>query len=512
MRFVGVMATALTLLVTTTWGVAEAEPVTVLSDVHTDTIDVHFDDGQLTLKTRAGSAPYQFYDPREVIFQVRDNEAARLAVPDMPEFVFLGPAGSPVWMVPQVQEPTLLFAGWDTESLTPGMFAGDAVDIHLRGVTGPGRAEIFQNDAFGLPLRVFSSTDPQHTTLHQGVAEHVHANWAFSALGRYELTFEVTATTAGGTPVSSGPVVFTWNVGEVAEPTSSATPTSPETPAMTTQTTVTKQPIRKPSSPAPPAATTTTSACVPTTTRTGVVLSDGHVDYAARIVNGRLTSQVKDGTAAGTPQWRSPSQVVFQLKPEAATTVPSASFAFLGAVSAKIWQIPQTQKPGILWLGWNTEEITTSTAIGDVTWTLTAVTGPGAVAIYELDPFGKPVVIFNSKDGLPDSYGVRLGTHAHGNWAFTASGAYKLTLTHSAKLASGTTLSDTQTVTFAVGDTDPTALLSTTTTGCRATGATEATAARLANTGVTTAGPLVAGMSLLLSGGILLVATRQRRT
>jgi putative ABC transporter-associated repeat protein len=243
--------------------------------------------------------------------------------------------------------------------------------------------------------------------------------------------------------------------------------------------------------------------------KSGVVLSDGHVDYAARIVNGKLTSQIKDGTAAGTPQWRSPSQVVFHLKPEAATSVPSGAFAFLGAVSAKIWQIPQTQKPGILWLGWNTEEITTSQATGDVTWSLTAVNGPGSVAIYELDPFGKPVVIFNSKDGLPDGYGIRLSTHAHGNWAFTAPGAYKLTFTHSAKLASGTTVSDTQTVTFAVGDTTPNALLPTTTTGCGAAGAA---AGRLANTGVTTAGPLVAGVSLLLSGGILLVATRQRRT
>jgi putative ABC transporter-associated repeat protein len=239
------------------------------------------------------------------------------------------------------------------------------------------------------------------------------------------------------------------------------------------------------------------------------VLSDGHVDYAARIVNGKLTSQIKDGTA-GAPQWRSPSQVVFHLKPEAATSVPSESFGFLGPVSTKIWQIPQTQKPGILWLGWNTEEIATSQATRDITWTMTAVSGPGSVAIYELDPFGKPVVIFNSKDGLPDSYGIRLGTHAHGNWAFTASGAYTLTFSHSVTLASGTTTSDTQTVTFAVGDADPNALLPTTTTGCGA--AAGSAAARLANTGVATTGPLVAAVSLLLSGGILLAATRQRRT
>jgi putative ABC transporter-associated repeat protein len=239
------------------------------------------------------------------------------------------------------------------------------------------------------------------------------------------------------------------------------------------------------------------------------VLGDGHVDYAARMVDGKLVSQVKDGTAAGTPQWRSPAQVVFHLRPEAATTVPSAAFAFLGPVSAKLWQIPQTQKPGVLWLGWNTEEITAAQATENVTWTLTTATGPGSVAIYELDPFGKPVIIFNSKDGLPDSYGIRLGTHAHGNWAFTAPGVYRLTFTHAVKLTSGVAASDTQTVTFAVGDTDPNALLPTTATGCGA--AATVAAGRLANTGAAPLGPLVAGTTLLASGVILFIGAGRRR-
>jgi putative ABC transporter-associated repeat protein len=612
------MGAAAAVLVATTWTVTEVPAAavpdsknrTVLNDVHTDAVDVQYADGRLALKTRVGSAPYQFYEASEVIFQVRD--VGRLTVPDAPEYAFLGPADSPVWIAPQTETESLLYAGWDTESVPTGVLAGDTVDLRLRGVSGPGRVELFQNDGTGRPVRVFSSTDSAYTSRREGVGpgHHVHANWAFGAPGRYRLTFEVTATTTTGAALSSGPVDYTWYVGGtnpqdvVADATTTtltaaaATPgvtlTSAVTPAnapgwveffdgakslgysevssgsavlttrslaagkhtltakfvpryandylsstsppvsyevvgdptttnpttkTTTTTTTTTQPTSTTSSSSSSTQptnssttttpTTTTTSCVPTTSRTGVVLDQGHVDYAARIIGGRLVSQVKDGTTGGTPQFRAPGQVVFHLKSAAATTVPSDAFSFLGPVSTRIWQIPQTQKPDVVWLGWNTEEITPAQATGEVAWQLNEVSGPGAMAIYELDPFGKPVVIFNSKDGLPDTYRVRLGTHAHGNWAFTAPGAYRLTFTQSVKLTSGATVSDKQVVTFAVGDMDPKTLLPTTTTGCGATADTAAS--RLSSTGASIVPPLAVGAALVLLGGSLLFVLRRRR-
>jgi surface-anchored protein/LPXTG-motif cell wall-anchored protein len=120
------------------------------------------------------------------------------------------------------------------------------------------------------------------------------------------------------------------------------------------------------------------------------------------------------------------------------------------------------------------------------------------------------VVIFNSKDGLPDTYNIRLGTHARGNWAFTASGAYRLTFVRSVTLSSGAVVSDKQVVTFAVGDLDPKTLLPTTTTGCGADGATTAAANRLASTGTPILTPLAVGAVLVLLGGGLLVVVRRR--
>lgn len=608
-RWLGAGAAA-AVLIATTWVVSavpataapDSKNRTVLNDVHTDAVDVQYADGRLALRTRVGNAPYQFYEASDVIFQLRD--AGQLAVPDVPEYAFLGPANSPVWIAPQVQDPSLLFAGWDTESVPVGVLAGDTVDLHLRGASGPGRVEVFQTDGIGQPVRIFSSADSAYTSKREGVGpgHHVHANWAFGAPGRYRLTFEVTATTTAGASLSSGPVDYTWFVGGtnpqdvVADATtttltaaagvtltSSVTPTNapgwveffdgstslgysevssgtavlttqalspgkhtltakfvpryandylssvsapvpyevvggptttnPTTTSTTTTTTsATTQPTSTTTQSTTSNSTTTTTSCVPTTSRTGVVLDQGHVDYAARVIDGRLVSQVKDGTTGGTPQWRAPGQVVFHLKAAAATTVPSDAFAFLGPVSAKIWQIPQTQKPDVVWLGWNTEEITSAQATGDVKWQLTEVSGPGSMAVYELDPFGKPVVIFNSKDGLPDTYGIRLGTHAHGNWAFTASGAYRLTFTQSVTLTSGATVSDKQVVTFAVGDVDPKTLLPTTTTGCGAGGTANSPAtSRLASTGVSLLSPLAVGTALVLLGGGLLFVLRRRR-
>lgn len=50
---------------------------------------------------------------------------------------------------------------------------------------------------------------------------------------------------------------------------------------------------------------------------------------------------------------------------------------------------------------------------------------------------------------------IPVGTHAHGNWGFTAEGVYRLRLTQTATLAGGGRSSDTETLIIAVGDVDP---------------------------------------------------------
>lgn len=179
-------------------------------------------------------------------------------------------------------------------------------------------------------------------------------------------------------------------------------------------------------------------------------ISSGHVDaVAARLSGGRLQSVVKDGSS-GRVVWRDPADVTIRVVPRAAITLPSG-LGFLGRRGSRAWLIPQVQRDGIVWAGWNTEEIAAGDVRGGVRWTLRRVQGPGKVAIFQTGSFGDSSVLFDSGRGLPQSTTIPIGTHAHGNWAFTKPGSYRLTYRLSARSASGTTVSDDATLAFRVG-------------------------------------------------------------
>ncbi|MBF6620440.1 MAG: TIGR03773 family transporter-associated surface protein [Patulibacter sp.] len=183
-----------------------------------------------------------------------------------------------------------------------------------------------------------------------------------------------------------------------------------------------------------------------------VTLSNGHVDaVAARISGGRLRFVVKDDTGSRV-RWRDPKSVVIRVGSNARYRLPSGrALSFIGRPGQTVWLIPQTQKRGVVWAGWNTEQVSSRQLRGPVGWRLDRVRGPGRVAIYQTGSFGRPSVLFNSAQRTPQSRTIPLGVHAHGNWAFTARGTYRMTFTLSATSRSGKRLSDTRTLTLRVG-------------------------------------------------------------
>lgn len=190
-----------------------------------------------------------------------------------------------------------------------------------------------------------------------------------------------------------------------------------------------------------------------------LVLADVHVDIGVRLIDGQLRMQIKDGTDVATPVWRELSTTMYHALPAAAITVPEdPAYAFLGPAGSSTFVLPQVQQTGLLWPGWNTEEITTAQVSGPVTWTVHGVQGPGRFALFTTNSFGAPSVLFNSDDGLPDRVDVPLGTHAHGNWAFSAAGLYNLDIEMAVTTAAGTRLTDREALLVAVGDVDPLAL------------------------------------------------------
>jgi surface-anchored protein len=193
-------------------------------------------------------------------------------------------------------------------------------------------------------------------------------------------------------------------------------------------------------------------ALTPSEAPARTVLSSGHVDaVAARFERGRLVSTLKDGTRGSSRVvWRDPNGVTLRVGPNAAVTIP-AGMGFVGPRGARAWLIPQTYRAGVLWAGWSTEAIAASTIRGGVRWTLRAVAGPGKVVIFQTGSFGASKILFDSGRRLPQSTTIPAGTHAHGNWAFTRRGTYRLTYRLAAKTRSGAVKHDDATLTFQVG-------------------------------------------------------------
>lgn len=171
--------------------------------------------------TSPGAAVWR--TPGEVVLRV--PTAARTSVPAGGAFAFLGPPGAQVWVLPQVQRPDLLWAGWSTAGVPAGVLAGDTVSWRLAHVDGPGAFSLFTTDQSGSPHVIFDSADGAPDELAVPVGSHAHGNLVFGAEGSYRLVFEVSATTVAGVPLTSA-ATYTSEVGD--EPAAAPPPPPPQ--------------------------------------------------------------------------------------------------------------------------------------------------------------------------------------------------------------------------------------------------------------------------------------------
>lgn len=132
---------------------------------------------------------------------------------------------------------------------------------------------------------------------------------------------------------------------------------------------------------------------------------------------------------------------------------------FLGPAGGTHWTLPETERADALFLGIGTSGIASGTfANNQIRLGLRGLSGPGHFALYNVDPFGSPVVHMNSRDGIdPASDSIALsavGGHIHVNWAFSAPGTYRVGISASGRLAATgeTTISPVVEYTFIVQD------------------------------------------------------------
>jgi putative ABC transporter-associated repeat protein len=173
----------------------------VIGDGHVD-IGPRFVDGTWTLLVRDDTVdPSVWRHLSDTV--LRATDAAMVQVPDDPDFAFLGSPGSSVWLLPQVQQPGILWPGWNTQDPEVATTIDREVTWTLAGVAGPGDFVLFVNGEFGEPGIVFDSRDPYPQETGIDTNTHAHGNWVFTTPGTYLLDIEMTASTVDGDDVSA---------------------------------------------------------------------------------------------------------------------------------------------------------------------------------------------------------------------------------------------------------------------------------------------------------------------
>ncbi|OKI71639.1 cell wall anchor protein [Micromonospora sp. CB01531] len=494
---------------------AGATPVSV-DAAGADLVSLSIDDGALRLRVRdAAQVARQSagHDPADVTLGPDGGVAVR--VPQNAAFRFLGAPGKEVWSLTagDIGLPTL-----DTTGVRRDAVRGDAVTLSLTSTQGPGNFTAYTLSSLGTPKPLLS-TNARHVALP--AATRTPVVWAFDAAGDYRLILEASTTLATGrfvtTEATYRVTVPPIQPGPAAPPPAPAAPVEAPSPPQALAKKITGSPQ------AAPAATSATSPPAPRNTaevRSAAagarrVISDGHVDMGPQLSGGDLRIRVRDDIAT-PPVWRELADVVLHVKDNAKTTVPAGA-DFLGKRGETIWLLPQAQQAGIVWPGWNTqhESVVTGTR-GNVTWTLTGVDGPGRFTLFLTGSFGNADVLFDSAKSLPQRLAIPPNTHAHGNWAFSKPGLYRLDVQMSAATTAGRAVTDSRTLTIAVGDsTDPSSGFG----GGSGTGGDghsggdgdSGGAGRLPRTGESWVIPVGAGgLLLVLAGALLRFAGRRR--
>ncbi|TCC50637.1 hypothetical protein E0H75_10565 [Kribbella capetownensis] len=190
---------------------ADAASKVVLDQGHVDVVGIAFENGVFDLHIHDEEHGVE-YSPSEV--QLVAKPAAEIAVPDDPSYSFLGTAGSSAWVLPQVQDPELLWPGIGAEEIESGVFTNDALKVDVVGVSGPADFSIFTTDPFGAPTVLADSGDGLPDTINTSAGGHMHANWAFEAPGNYRLKVRVSGKVAATGKTVSAIATYCFKVGQ----------------------------------------------------------------------------------------------------------------------------------------------------------------------------------------------------------------------------------------------------------------------------------------------------------
>ncbi|GAA2113755.1 choice-of-anchor M domain-containing protein [Streptomyces synnematoformans] len=187
---------------------------TVIDKGHVDAIAPRLVEGgfRTLLRDSRDPADVVWREPSSVVMHL--TPAGRQTIPDPAGgLAYVGEPGDVFHLIPQVQNPEVVWAGWNTEAFAAADLDG-RLRLSLDEVEGPGALAVWAWSPFGQPLPRFDTRDGLPDGYEVGAGTHEHANWAFTEEGVYRMTFTFSATLASGEEVSDSGV-FTMAVGDI---------------------------------------------------------------------------------------------------------------------------------------------------------------------------------------------------------------------------------------------------------------------------------------------------------
>jgi surface-anchored protein len=168
-------------------------------------LDHEHTDG-LTLLYNAGATnPLQMIAwQRDLSYDLLTNQVIFVgktqAMLTLPTGTPFGNAGQPFWILPQSQNPSLLYLGVDAERIPGGVFNGN-LTIQLKQMTGPGYFMAWQAIGPGQYNIRINTRDGIDTNdfFSPLTGSHEHFNWGFSTTGVYSVTFQASGRRIGET-------------------------------------------------------------------------------------------------------------------------------------------------------------------------------------------------------------------------------------------------------------------------------------------------------------------------
>ena len=390
---------------------------TVLSAGHVDAIAPTVRDGGIALRVldgTAGGMPVT-REPGDVLLHVKPQ--ARTIVPEglPPSFAFLGAPGSDVWILPQLQDPDLLWAGWSSESMPSGIFREDRLEWTLNRVDGPGPVQLYDTNGIGEPRLFFNSADGLPDTERRPVGAHAHFNWVFHDPGVYTLNFSVSGERTDGTSTQAY-AEYRVFVGDLADLAPELVYIDGLQESYDVGATVTLEAEQSPASrftgfrwlercagDGEPRQVATGARYTFTASRSHdgcrlavalhddggrelvrsaeglinirsgtwgprLIMSRGHADVLRVALSGeRLDVAIKDDSG-DEPVIRRPEEVLLHAKPQAAFLLTAGlppEFGFLGQSGDTIYLLPEVQAEELSWPGWDTAGVAHGALAGD---------------------------------------------------------------------------------------------------------------------------------------------------